>query len=83
VALIAAVMHPRRVRVMALYEPTLFALLDAESPHRTPPTASAAWSQAQPTRLTSAIPPAQRRCFIDYWMGEVLGSECLRHAKRR
>src|SRR4029453_16520247 len=32
VALIAALATPGRVRAMALYEPTLFALLDAETP---------------------------------------------------
>lgn len=32
VALIAALANPGRVRAMALYEPTLFALLDAEVP---------------------------------------------------
>src|SRR5262249_22023088 len=32
VALIAALADPGRVRAMALYEPTLFALLDAEAP---------------------------------------------------
>lgn len=32
VALIAALRSPGRVRAMALYEPTLFALLDAETP---------------------------------------------------
>ena len=37
VALIAAVSQPRRVRALALYEPTLFALLDAAAP---PPNAA-------------------------------------------
>src|SRR5262245_33533753 len=37
VALIAALADPSRVRAMALYEPTLFALLDAETP---PPNAA-------------------------------------------
>src|SRR5262245_65849583 len=32
IALIAALADPGRVRAMALYEPTLFALLDAEKP---------------------------------------------------
>lgn len=69
VALLAAVNQPHRVRALALYEPTLFALVDAESP---PPndadgirdtvlTASAA--------LEAQDPAAAARCFIDYWMG--------------
>jgi dienelactone hydrolase len=37
VALIAALANPGRVRAMALYEPTLFSLLDAETP---PPNAA-------------------------------------------
>ncbi|NQD96160.1 alpha/beta fold hydrolase, partial [Pseudomonas sp. CrR25] len=37
VALVAAVAQPHRVRGLALYEPTLFALLDAEAP---PPNAA-------------------------------------------
>ena len=69
VALIAAVMHPRRVRVMALYEPTLFALLDAESP---PPNAAdgirrAVAGAADALDVGDLARAAQ--CFIDYWMG--------------
>ena len=51
---------PRRVRVMALYEPTLFALLDAESP---PPNAADGIRRVvagAADALTSAIRPAQR-----------------------
>src|SRR5689334_4743806 len=32
IALIAALSQPRRVRAVALYEPTLFSLIDADSP---------------------------------------------------
>lgn len=32
IALIAAITQPHRVRALALYEPTLFAVVDAESP---------------------------------------------------
>ena len=69
VALVAAAMQPQRVRALALYEPTLFALLDAES---SPPNeadgiraavaASAAAVDAGDTDLAAA-------CFIDFWMG--------------
>lgn len=70
VALIAAVTNPRRVRAMALYEPTLFALLDAEKP---------ASNDAQGIRdavadATAALDAGDRDAaaerFIDYWMGE-------------
>jgi pimeloyl-ACP methyl ester carboxylesterase len=69
VALIAALSNPGRVRAMALYEPTLFALLDAQSP---PP------NEAEGIRNTVANagialdagnPDAAAERFIDYWMG--------------
>jgi pimeloyl-ACP methyl ester carboxylesterase len=70
VALIAAVSQPRRIRALALYEPTLFALLDAESP---PPNdadgirnaVAAAAAALDAGDLSSAA-----ECFIDFWMGK-------------
>lgn len=41
VALIAALLNPDRVRAIAVYEPTLFSLLDAEMP----PKGSATWAR--------------------------------------
>jgi pimeloyl-ACP methyl ester carboxylesterase len=69
VALIAALRNPGRVRAMALYEPTLFALIDADSPapndadgiRNTVADASAA--------LDAGNPDAAAERFIDYWMG--------------
>jgi pimeloyl-ACP methyl ester carboxylesterase len=70
VALIAALMEPSRVRALAVYEPALFSLLDAQSP---PPNeadgirdalAQAAAALAAGDRLGAA------RRFIDFWMGE-------------
>lgn len=70
VALKAALMHPTRVRALALYEPTLFGLLDAESP---PPNAAdgirRAVADAQ-AALAAGDAPAAAGHFIDYWMGE-------------
>src|SRR4029453_13265954 len=69
VALIAALANPGRVRAMALYEPTLFALLDAETP---------APNEAEGIRNAGADPgppldpgnqDAAAERFIDYWMG--------------
>ncbi len=69
VALIAALAHPGRVRALALYEPTLFALLDAEVP---------APNQADGIRevvadagrsLDAGDRDAAAERFIDYWMG--------------
>ncbi len=69
VALILALRDPGRVRAMALYEPTLFALVDAESPapndadgiRHTVDEASAA--------LDAGNRDAAAECFINYWMG--------------
>ena len=69
VALLAAALHPERVRGLAVYEPTLFALVDAQGP---PPNgvdgirevaATAGAAAAAGERDTAA------RIFIDYWMG--------------
>lgn len=69
VALIAALAYPDRVRSLALYEPTLFSLIDADS---APP------NDADGIRSTVAEAVAAlehgdtdtaARCFIDYWMG--------------
>lgn len=70
VALIAAVSRPQRVRALALYEPTLFALLDAESP----PPNDADRIREVVAAATAALDAGDRagaaRRFIDYWMGE-------------
>ena len=69
VALIAAVTQPPRVRVLALYEPTLFALLDAESP----PPNDADGIRGAVARAVVALdagdPARAAQCFIDFWMG--------------
>jgi pimeloyl-ACP methyl ester carboxylesterase len=69
VALIAALANPGRVRALALYEPTLFAVLDAEKPApndadgiRAAVARSVAALQAGDTDLAAEH-------FIDYWMG--------------
>jgi len=69
VALIAALADPGRVRSMVVYEPTLFGLIDAESP---PPNDAdgirAAVSDAG-VALDSGDRDAAAQRFIDYWMG--------------
>lgn len=70
VALIAALAQPRRVRALALYEPTLFALLDAEAP---PPNAAdgiRTTVAAAAAALDAGDPERAAEHFIDYWMGE-------------
>ena len=69
VALIAALANPARVRALALYEPTLFALLDAESP---PPNAAEGIREAvsdMKAALEVGNSEAAAERFIDYWMG--------------
>jgi pimeloyl-ACP methyl ester carboxylesterase len=69
VAVKAALLHPGRVRALALYEPVLFGLLDAESP---PPNAGDGIRQAvhaAETALAAGDATAAAGFFIDYWMG--------------
>ena len=70
VALIAALAHPERVRAIAVYEPTLFALLDEEKPSG---KEAAHGIRSVVDDATAAIAAhdhvAAGRRFIDYWMG--------------
>jgi pimeloyl-ACP methyl ester carboxylesterase len=70
VALIAALSYPGRVRALALYEPTLFSLIEARSP--SPNEADGirhAVSDALAALIVGDRDAAAER-FIDYWMGE-------------
>ena len=69
VALIAAMQHPGRIRAMALYEPTLFSLIDAQSP---PPNQADGIRHAvanASAALDAGDHDAAAGHFIDYWMG--------------
>jgi len=68
VALMAALSNPRRVRAMALYEPTLFSLIDAQAP---PPNDADGIRNAVAdagTFLDRGNRDAAAERFIDYWM---------------
>jgi len=69
VALIAALANPGRVRALALYEPTLFSLIDADRPMPN----DADGIRDTVTRTVAALEAgnqdAAARHFIDYWMG--------------
>src|SRR5678816_4240700 len=70
VALIAAVTQPHRVRALALYEPTLFALLDAESP---PPNDADGIREAVAGAIAALDAGdlfGAAEWFIDFWMGK-------------
>jgi pimeloyl-ACP methyl ester carboxylesterase len=69
-ALIAAVSQPQRVRALALYEPTLFALVDAHAP----PPNDADGIRAAVADAAAALKMGNHsraaECFIDFWMGQ-------------
>ena len=69
VALIAALATPGRIRALALYEPTLFSVLDAD----TPPPNKADDIRTVVREASRAVDAgdhdAAAERFIDYWMG--------------
>jgi pimeloyl-ACP methyl ester carboxylesterase len=70
VALAAAMANPQRVRAMALYEPTLFSLLDAET---TAPNDADGIRNAVTVAgkaLDEGDTDAAARHFVDYWVCE-------------
>lgn len=69
VALIAALARPNRVRALALYEPTLFALLDAESPPPNEADGIRAAAAGAAAALDAGDTARAAECFIDFWMG--------------
>lgn len=69
VALLAALAHPARVRALALYEPTLFSLLDAQSPPPNDADGIRGAVGAAISALDRGNPDAAAQAFIDYWMG--------------
>ena len=69
-ALVAALAQPQRICALALYEPTLFSLLDAESP---PPNQADGIRRAvagAAFALDASDYSGAAECFIDYWMGQ-------------
>jgi pimeloyl-ACP methyl ester carboxylesterase len=69
VALIAALANPGRVRAMALYEPTLFALIDAEAPAPNEADGIRSTVTDAGAALDAGNRDAAAERFIDYWMG--------------
>ena len=69
VALVAALANPKRVRCMALFEPTLFSLVDAQA---APPNGADGIRNAVAAAgaaLDAGNPDEAARHFIDFWMG--------------
>lgn len=70
VALVAALARPGRVRALALYEPTLFSLLEAESAAPNDADGIRAAVADAGAALDAGHPEVAARRFIDYWMGD-------------
>jgi pimeloyl-ACP methyl ester carboxylesterase len=69
VALKAALENPGRVRALALYEPTLFSLIDADGPPPNDADGIRDTVAAGSAALERGDRDAAARLFIDYWMG--------------
>lgn len=69
VALMAALAWPERVRALALYEPTLFSLLEQESPGQEAANGIRFAAADAAAAIEAGDPDAAAQRFIDYWMG--------------
>jgi pimeloyl-ACP methyl ester carboxylesterase len=69
VALVAAVLHPHRIRALALYEPTLFALVDAQQPPPNGADGIRDAAAASAAALDRGDTESAARHFIDFWTG--------------
>jgi pimeloyl-ACP methyl ester carboxylesterase len=65
----AAIVHRPRVRAMALYEPTLFALVEQESPSPNEVDGIRHAVVESVTALEKGDQAGAARHFIDFWMG--------------
>ena len=83
VALIAAVSQPQRVRALALYEPTLFSVVDAEAPPPNNADGIRGAVAGAAAALDAGNPDGAAACFIDYWMGPEPGRAPLRSVRGR
>ena len=70
IALKAALAHPSKVRAVAIYEPTLFWLIDAERPAPNDADGIRNACRAAIQALDEGDGDAAAKHFIDYWMGK-------------
>jgi len=70
VALIAALAQPQRVRALVLYEPTLFALVDAAAPRPNDADGIRFTVAAGAAALAVGDRHGAAQRFIDFWMGK-------------
>lgn len=69
IALVGAIVHRHRLRAMALYEPSLFALVEQESPPPNDVDGIRNTVAASVAALEAGDPAGAGRYFIDFWMG--------------
>ena len=69
IALKIAALMPQRVTAIALYEPTLFSLIDAEGPSPNDADGIRHAAAAAATAFANGDPESAAETFIDYWMG--------------
>lgn len=69
IALMAALAQPERVRAVALYEPTLFSLLEQEAPGQEAANGIRFAAADAATAIEAGDREAAAERFIDYWMG--------------
>ena len=70
VALIAALTQPGRMRALALYEPTLFALIDAESAPPNDADGIRGVVDGAVAALAAGDPSMAAERFVDFWTGK-------------
>jgi pimeloyl-ACP methyl ester carboxylesterase len=69
-AMVAAARRPERIRAIAVYEPTLFCLIDAASPPPNDADGIKGAVAAAVAQLKNGKQEAAAEAFIDYWMGK-------------
>ncbi|HWM42202.1 MAG TPA: alpha/beta fold hydrolase [Burkholderiales bacterium] len=70
IALIAAIVQRHRLRAMALFEPSLFAVVEQESASPNDVDGIRGTVAAAVTALEAGDAAGAARCFIDFWMGQ-------------
>jgi pimeloyl-ACP methyl ester carboxylesterase len=69
IALVAATLFPQRIQALVLYEPTLFALVEAESPAPNDVDGIRNTVASAVAALKAGDAAGAARFFIDFWMG--------------
>lgn len=69
-ALVIAAANPGRVKAIAVYEPTLFSLLDAEKPAPNDADGIREAVRDAGMSLDEGYPEVAAERFVDYWMGD-------------